>query len=104
MRHNYKNRTAAHVMEQIVDEAWMQWSLYPPFTQQRGMPFEWQKPGMLVTRLSEEDRKLLVELTTKDIDHRVDVARQYQGVPKKLGYRSRYTKGLEELIPEEHRF
>jgi len=90
-------------MEQIIDEAWTQWSLYPSFTQQRGMPSDWKKPGMLVTRLSEEDRKLLVELTTKNIDHRIDFARPYQGIPKKLGYRSRYTKGLEELVPIEHR-
>ena len=87
---NYKYRSPRTLFEALIERAYgLKWA-YGLHTPER-----YRKPGELITQLPEEDRKLLQELTVKDFDHRIDAALQYQGVPKVLGHRGRYSKEVE---------
>jgi hypothetical protein len=97
MQHNYKEIKVSHVMEDLIDKAWTQRLIYNPLRGGRScFPASMEKPGALIEKLSEGERKKLVELTTKDFDHRPDEAVRFLGPCNPTGHTSRYTKGLQE--------
>lgn len=89
-------RRLSQLITDLIDRARYEWYLLDYHSRSKHGTDD-RKPGELITNLSQEERNIIQQVTSKDFDHRVDEALKYDIVPgTNLTRRGRLGKYIDE--------